>query len=220
MAVVEGSPAAKAGLLADDQLVAVNGRALNIGPDAAAPPTRLFVEQAQQILFEEMKKGAVTLRVAGPAGLRDIGFTAEPGCPARVELIPGQDVNAWADGQRVVISAGLLERCRTDDDLALVIAHELAHNLLHHGQRLAAARKAEARLFLPSGSGSATMRDTEEEADRYGVGIATAAGYDLSQAETFVTGLMNGISDIAGTHPALDRRIALLKAAIAAAGTA
>jgi predicted Zn-dependent protease len=184
---------------------------------ADGAPTRFFVERARRIVFEEMKRGAVSLRLSGSRGLHDISFTADVGCPAKVELVPGKGMNAWADGERVVISAGLLEKCVSDNDLALVIAHELAHNLLHHSQRLASARSTQNRLFLPSGAGSATMRETEEEADRRAVTIAIAAGYDLREAESFLSGLMaNMPGGLADTHPAPDRRMALLRAAIAA----
>lgn len=217
MAVVAGSPAAKAGLAADDQLVSVNGRELGAQAPVAGRPTRFFVERAQRILFEEMEKGPVSLRISGPDGLHDIRFTADVGCAAKVELVPGKDINAWADGERVVVSAGLFEKCRSDDDLALVIAHEMAHNLLRHSQRLASARRAQSRLFLPSGAGLATMRETEEEADRHAVRIALAAGYDLREAATFLRGLMEAHSSagVADTHPAPDRRLTLLRAALA-----
>ena len=217
MAVVPGSPAQSAGLAADDQLLAVNGRALNdAGFAANAEPTREPLERAQHILREEMAKGEVALRVAGSSGLHDLRFTAEIGCASNVELVTGAAVNAWADGQRVEISDGIVARCRTDGDLALVIAHEIAHNLLHHGQR-SAAGGAQLRLRL-TGSGSAEMRETEEEADRLGVRLARTASYDLSDAVSFLGALLAeaGVGETATTHPAPARRLALLRAAIAA----
>jgi hypothetical protein len=220
MAVVAGSPAQRSGLVADDRLVSVNGRVLNdAGFGAGAEPTRAPVERAQHILAEEMGKGDVTLRVSGASGLHDVRFTADVGCASSVELATGETVNAWADGQRVVISDGLVAQCRTDGDLALVIAHELAHNFLHHSRRLAAGGPALRRLQL-MGEGSAAMRETEEEADRLGVRLARAAAYDLSDAVPFLAALLeaDGAGREAGTHPAPARRLALLRAAIAATG--
>jgi hypothetical protein len=218
MAVVAGSPAQRSGLATDDQLVSVNGRALSATMASSAAPTRAPVERAQHILSEEMGKGAVSLRVAGASGLRDIRFAAEAGCASSVELATGDEVNAWADGQRVVVSEGIVAQCGTDGDLALVIAHELAHNLLHHSRRLAAGGSVR-RLRL-TGSGSAEMRETEEEADRLGVRLARAAAYDLSDAVAFLGALLraDGAAGAAATHPAPARRLALLRAAIAAAG--
>lgn len=218
MAVVDGSPADRAGLEADDQLLSVNGKALTSDAAPNATPTRAFVERAQTTILEEMKAGEVTLRVSGARGLRDVRFVPELGCSSNVELVPGKDVNAWADGARVVVSAGILARCASDDDLALVIAHELAHNLLHHGRRLAEAGGSAARVLGILGGGSAMMRETEEEADRLAVTMAIAADYDLSQAAAFMSGLLNDpdVAPVSGTHPAPDRRLTLLRAEIAA----
>jgi hypothetical protein len=218
MAVVPFSPAQKAGLTAGDQLVAVNGRALAVA-ELGERPTRAFVEQAEKIISGRMKSGEVTLRVSSAGAFRDVRFVPELGCASNVELLPGHEVNAWADGRRVVISAGLVARCDTDDDLALVIAHELAHNLLRHGARLAAgtgARDGVMRL-LGSGSGSATMRETEEEADRLAVVLTSTASYDLARAEQFMSGLLDRLdaASTAETHPDADRRLMLLRAEIA-----
>lgn len=216
MAVVGGSPAERAGLLAGDRLVSVNGRV----PQGAGSgdPSRAAVDSAQALLTRELRRGPVTLKVSGTGGERVLRFVAENGCPVLAELIPGGEVNAWADGSRVIISEGLLRRCGTDADLALVIGHELAHNLLHHRQRLAEDRVSTNRL-LPSAAGSMAMRETEEEADGLAVRLATTASYDLSGALAFMGGLLNRGVALAATHPASARRLELLGAAIGTQGT-
>lgn len=215
LAVVPGSPADRAGLSAGDQLISVNGQALEDGL-APVSPTRAYVEQAQATIVAAMRRGAVTLGVSGAGGRADIVFEAETGCPSAVELVPGQEVNAWADGSRVVVSSAILARCRTDDDLAIVIAHEMAHNLLHHPARLAAAHGSTIGRLGLTGSGSAEMRETEEEADDLAVRLAKAAAYDLRGAEAFMSDLLRGegAARAASTHPATARRLTLLRAAI------
>ena len=143
----------------------------------------------------------------------------ELGCTSNVELVPGHDVNAWADGERVVISAGIVAQCVTDDDLALVIAHELAHNLLRHSHKLAVTGRTESRVMGLLGTGSEMMRETEEEADRLAVRMTTAAAYDVAKAGAFMSRLLGGpnAASTAGTHPTTDRRLTLLRAEIAAA---
>ena len=220
MAVVADSPAARAGLRANDQLVSVNGRELSALGAGATKPTNAPVEDARRSLLAEMRKGEVVLVVRGSEGDRIVRFTAEQGCRSAIELVPGDAVNASADGHSVVVGAGLLKRCATAEDLAFVIAHELAHNLLHHAARLARLGISNNGLLPATRSGSAEMRATEEEADRLGVRLAMAAGYDLSGAASFLGGLQvrDGKDRSPSTHPAPDRRLALLAAAIAEAG--
>jgi hypothetical protein len=214
MAVVGQSPASRAGLVAGDQLVSVNGRAF---ADSAATgaPSRTAVDRAEAMLRDELQRGAVVLRVASRGGERDLRLTAEHGCPSAVELIPGDSVNAWADGTRVMIGEGLLARCTTDADLALVIGHEMAHNLLHHRQLLASEGVTSNTLLSMSALASLHIRQTEEEADRLAVRLASNAAYDLSGAELFLGGLIDTKHALAATHPAPMRRLALLHAAIA-----
>ena len=221
MAVVAGSPAAKAGLTADDQLVSVNGRELG-GASVAltGAPARALVDRAQGILVEELSKGEISLRILRAGNPRDLRFAAEIGCRSDVELIPDGDVNAWADGGHIVIAAGLLRRCATDEDLALVIAHELAHNILHHGRRLALAGATRGPRPGLTGSELADMQQMEMDADRLAIGLVSGAAYDLSGAEAFLAGLLrdNAGPQAAATHPLPERRLGLLRAGIAAAG--
>jgi hypothetical protein len=218
MGVVADSPAAQAGLRADDHLIAVNGQRLPATEPAPAASTNARVEAARVAILAAMGDGEVTLLVDGTGGPHTVRFTAEKGCNSAVELVPDAVVNASADGRRVMVSAGLLERCGTDADLALVIAHELAHNLLHHAARLARAGISGENGFLrATASGTAEMRATEEEADQLAVRLAQAAGYDLGGAESFLSSLQapDGGEPSSSTHPAPARRLALLKAAIA-----
>jgi len=209
MAVVADSPAGKAGLLPGDELIAVNGLDLGAGSGASGgPPTRAFVERAQRLLIEQMGRGPVILSISRAGTVSDLRVAAETGCPVLTELVPGRDVNAWADGARIVV---------TDDDLALVIGHELAHNLLHHGRKPSVAGGAAAMLSLISVQGSAEVREHEEEADRLAVRLAGAADYKLDGAEAFLGGLLEAEVGGSGpsTHPVPVRRLALLRKAIA-----
>ena len=90
----------------------------------------------------------------------------------------------------------------TDDALAAVLAHELAHNILRHNA-----------LKTPS-------KQAEYEADALSVRLVARAGYDLGAVLPFWEALRKrtdyGIfSD--GTHPGWRKRIAALAAAVAAA---
>jgi hypothetical protein len=218
MAVVVGSPADAVGLVAGVQLLSVIGHDLGAGdPAAGAAPTRAFVERARQILAGELSRGPVDLRISRAGIARNLQFTAEMGCPILAELVPGVDVNAWADGARIVVGGGLLAFCASDDDLALVIGHELAHNLLHHGQGYAPAAEGAARFSLLPQSVAIGSSQSEEEADRLAVMLTVGAAYDLGGAEAFLDALLKleGGDFATATHPHPARRLALLRSAIA-----
>jgi hypothetical protein len=51
-------------------------------------------------------------------------------CSFSVELGNADIVNAYADGQRVLVTRGMMNFVRTDEELAYLIAKELAHNAL------------------------------------------------------------------------------------------
>ncbi|WBH18047.1 M48 family metalloprotease [Sphingomonas radiodurans] len=138
-------------------------------------------------------------------------------CLSQVELVADNTINAWADGERVMITTAILDQCRTDDELAFVIGHEMSHNILHHRARLV-ADGVEMGLLPVSPAGSAKMRETEEEADRLAARITSAAGYDLAQAAPLIRRLLAPVErhgPAAETHPPSVRRLAMLKVAVA-----
>ena len=119
-----------------------------------------------------------------------------------VNLIGSQQVNAFAmPGGKIAVFTGLLDKLRlTDDELAAVIGHEVAHALLEHGrERVGKTRTAQlvtmgASLFsqvLGYGNLGGMVADTgsqllllkygradESEADTVGLEMAARAGFD------------------------------------------
>ena len=108
-------------------------------------------------------------------------------------------VNAWTDGESVWISRGMMRFLRSDDELAIVLAHEMAHAYRGHipfvrTKQLLEAALAVAVEVLAPGSGRAAVvlvdaatkkfdRDQEREADLYGLIWAHKAGFDVSGAK-------------------------------------
>lgn len=217
MAVVANSPAERSGLKPDDQLVSANGRALSVAESAAiGAPSNLAVAFAKSVLAKAMAKGEVILRVSRGGAFHDLRFTADSGCASDVELVTAAEPNGWADGQRVVLTDGMLALCASDGDLALVLGHEFGHNLLRHSEQLATLGSASARLGLTEARPAGT-REIEEEADKLGVRLARGASYDLRDALAFLARLLEAesVGSSAATHAAPARRLALFKAEIA-----
>ena len=109
-------------------------------------------------------------------------------------------VNAWTDGQSVWVTRGMMRFVRNDDELAVVLAHEMAHayrghmNYLRAKQILGMALGITAEILAGPGAGrlariitnAATKkfdRDQEREADLYGLIWAFNAGFSADAAK-------------------------------------
>lgn len=119
-----------------------------------------------------------------------------------VVLIGSRQVNAFCmPGGKIAFFTGILDGLKLDDDeVAMVMGHEIAHALLEHGrERVGKARAAQVVTIgasiasqlmgfgdlgghLASGAAKLTMlkygRDDETEADLIGMDLAARAGYD------------------------------------------
>jgi predicted Zn-dependent protease len=154
-----------------------------------------------------------------------------------VNVISTKDVNAWAmPGGKMAVYTGLIERLdASDDELAAVMGHEIAHALREHGRERASRAMAQglglAVLGAVTGMSGGAMdlsqmaldvtlnlpnsRLHETEADRIGVELAARAGYDPRAAIS----LWEKMSKLGGgqppqflsTHPSHDTRIADLR---------
>jgi beta-barrel assembly-enhancing protease len=138
----------------------------------------------------------------------------------RFAVLAADEVNAFAcPGGLVLVTKGLLANTRSEEELAAVLAHEIAHVTLRHGvAAIQQANLAEAFTYLGAGAAQATMnqedlnkltnlfddsvgdvvntlvtsgysRDAELAADQLGREFLAGAGYD-PQALASVLGCM------------------------------
>lgn len=181
VAVVPGSAAERAGLMAGDVIVAL------IGTDAPEPPkgksfTRVAATEA--LIEAGLAQGNLVIGVRRAGALRTFEVPSVTGCASRFQLQPGTKLNASADGTYVQVSGALVEFATRDDELALILAHELAHNILGHKAKLDAAGVSRG-LFAGMGRNGARIRETEAEADRLALYLMARAGYDITIAPAF-----------------------------------
>jgi metalloendopeptidase OMA1, mitochondrial len=97
-------------------------------------------------------------------------------------VVQDRQVNAFClPAGKIFVFTGILPVAESDDQLATVLAHEMAHALAHHGSERIAREQ--------SGGGRLTRlkydRFQESEADHIGVFLMTFAGYDPNQAVAF-----------------------------------
>jgi len=153
VAVQPGSPADRAGIRVGDQISSVAGGAIHSDVDlfdraasfeaGAIPITLLRGEQEIRIAVEP-------LRACHPEAFLEIG-----------DLM----LTDRARGNHFYVTSGFIRFAKTDDELALVVAHELAHRI--SGMRVVPGPQVEVR------------------ADRLGLYLAARAGYDISVAPAF-----------------------------------
>lgn len=207
-AVVAESPAARAGLRANDAVAAIDGHPLTA---TAKPPSVVDRDAA----LAAIARGGETVRftIVRDRERRDVSVAATPGCAATFEVVLGPEMTAQSDGRVVQIGVRFLERYR-DEEVAVVAAHELAHIVLRHRARLEAAG-VKGGLFGELGRNARLSQRAEEEADRLGVHLLYNAGYDPAVAARFWRahgGEIDGGFFRSRTHPATKLRVAAIEA--------
>lgn len=213
-AVVPGSAAARAGVRANDSIVSVDGRPVPVANGGGHLATR----DAFVALLNSQPADRPLRMVLRSAGVdRAVTIAASPGCRTLFELKVEPSLDAVADGRLVQISSQFLERF-ADPQLAVVVAHELSHNILRHHVRLEAA-KVSRGLFRELGRNGRIFRSTEDDADRLGAHLLRNAGWDPSLAVAFWKGpgaRIDGGIFHSRTHSSAGKRAELIAAEIAA----
>lgn len=150
-----------------------------------------------------------TIQVRYASGTEETSVTPEKICgyPVRLRFSPA--INAYADGRNITVTTGMMDFAN-DEELALIIGHELAHNT--HGH----VRKIIQNTLLGFGTGI-FARQFESEADYIGLYYAARAGYPIDNAKSFWRKLAR-ISvrslDKPKTHPITPERYIRLEAAL------
>lgn len=124
-------------------------------------------------------------------------------CDYKVALKFSGAVNAYATGKSIIVTTGMMDFAKTDEELALVVGHELAHNTMGH------VRKIIQNTIL-SGFAARTTRPFEAEADYVGLYYMARAGYEMGEVEMFWQrlGVQNPKSIVrAKTHPVTPSRL-------------
>jgi predicted Zn-dependent protease len=130
-------------------------------------------------------------------------------------MIPSANRAAKADGRYVQLTSALVEFTRDDHELAALIAHELAHNILRHRARLNEAGVPWERAAR-SPRDKRLLQLTEFEADRLAVHLMERAGFDPDAAVRLWTRQSRDARGVpSGSHPPWPSRIKALEAEIA-----
>ncbi len=201
----------------------------------------------QQLVTGATKKGQVNREPGQVERVRGIALRLTPqtgvfrpdapGWKWEVNVISSKEVNAWCmPGGKIAVYTGLLETLKTtDDELAAVMGHEIAHALREHGRERVSQAQAQGMVIGILGAAAGVSRagidltqvvvdltinkpnsrEHETEADRIGVELAARAGYDPRGAISLweKMGKLGGGQppEFLSTHPSHATRIADLR---------
>lgn len=159
-------------------------------------------------------------------------------------LVKDDNANAFCmPGGKIVVYEGLLKYVKTDDDLAVVMGHEVAHAVAKHSnermsQQMLAQYGGTALGLALGGSSQATQaiasqvyglgaqygvmlpfsRKHEKEADYMGLVLMSIAGYNPQASTQFwqrmSQGGSNATPEFMSTHPSDATRISALQKAL------
>ncbi len=161
--VMAGGPAAKAGVQRGDVIEAVNHEGANL----SGKKVRLT-----QVLDKLATKGPVVLQLRR-AGQRMLVTIPKPVdvCDSRFIVVTGDVVNAYANGKMIFVTYGIMNLFAKDEDLAVVLGHELAHNVLEHIKKDSSGKRI-----------NASTPEAETEADAVGLYFTARAGFSIADA--------------------------------------
>lgn len=227
IAVVRDSPAEEAGLQIGDIILRIgNKRVKGIGSFRyATSPTRL--KDKKDIEIEVNRYGDEEVFVSGIGNLpRKVTF----------DMIDRQEINAGAAPNLILVTYGLMKFVNSDDEIAVVLGHELAHITKGHISKIsglqiltgiAAIGAGILAEHISSGSGADVVRvasgaseifgrsysrDLEREADYFGLEYVKLADYDYEVAseiwERFAIEVPKSmVQNYLSTHPTSPERM-------------
>ena len=209
-------------------------------------------KQYDEMMAEAQKKGLLNRNAQQVQRVRTIAqrlipqtrvFRQDaPGWAWEANVLTSKDVNAWAmPGGKMAVYTGLIERLNvTDDELAAVMGHEIAHALREHArERIARQMSTQAASTIgsiaiqiltgvqldPEIAGTVgqavfvlpNSRENEQEADVIGVELMARAGYDPRAALTLWQKMGQasgggGPPEFLSTHPSSATRLRELQA--------
>lgn len=212
--LIPGSAAQRAGIRIDDEILAVGNRRVADANVIQAPGKSSHrVTQFLGLLSTALVNGPTDLLIRRNGSQITVKLQGQPGCGGNVLLANSTTINAWSDGNHVVVSTAMAQMAQNDDELAFVIAHEMAHNSLGHSRSSSGQVRGLIGLL---GFGAASVKRMEVDADSHAVALMSAAGYEPAAGISFLRNARRRLWwNVSLDHPGFGRRMQIVNAAIA-----
>ncbi len=178
LSIAKNSPAYNAGLLKNDIILEINDKNTQ-----NFRKKLLFILESKEYLKLKILRGKQEIKV---------NMTGVQSCSYNVQVLPSGFPNAFADGEKVFITMAAIKLAQTKDELAFLIGHELAHNILHYRN----FDSNEANLLAIDYLDKPKIRqlksifvwsneNREIEADIEGIHLAFKAGFSLENVNDY-----------------------------------
>ena len=224
--VAPGSAAERAGARDGDVLLTINGWPMPEGKEAGDKLKEKLAEigKAKVDPVLTVRRGGETVTLT---------LKTDVVCNYGYAATERPIVNASADGKNLRVEAGMLRFLSDDDELAAIIGHEIAHNVMDHipkGQANVALGTAVDILFAGFGvntqgafgrlGGAAFSQEFEAEADYVGLYIVARTGRKIDEAPNVWRRMAlenpgSIRSNHAASHPATPHRFLALEKTVA-----
>ena len=176
----QGSPADQAGLRPKDNIIKLGNQYLPSGP-TVMPLFEAFIQR---------QSGAFALTYERDGQRYEASLATEKICGYPVNVFFSDHINGHTDGQEIWITSGLMRSVKSDVNLALIIAHEMAHAIAGHQD------------LIPT-------KALELEADAMALVMLERAGYDSDAVIEYwqFAPRPHAKRSFAGTHPSMGERL-------------
>ena len=176
----EDSPADIAGIKTGDVIIGINGAYMPGGFTV-----QRFFKVATQTAYKDRKTNLTLKR--GENRLT-VSVTPETICDYPAAVFFNEKANGHTDGEQIIITSELMKTVPDNVNLALIIAHEMAHAISGHQHK---------------------EKASELEADRMALILMSRAGYDIEKAISYwgeAAHPHEGYQETSKTHPTINQR--------------
>lgn len=197
--VTKDSPADKGGLMFGDEIDEINGDKIKTG-------YLTKIRESFYEILEKHKNKTLNIKVWRDKKFANVTINPVKACKSVAFVTFGNEINAYADGNNIFITRGMLNFTKDDLEIATVISHEIAHNTMHHidmkqnnatiGAIFGAVIDITAAIYGINTNGDFTRMGSdiagrsysvefEQEADYVGTYYLYNAGYNIENSSNF-----------------------------------